>query len=140
MSKGYSEFGTNNQPFVVPNSSVGVVVALPPSLLQTLDLGVEHIVSVGPTETVQPNYLIGNPKLYAPPLFLDVARKQVSKDRLGELACPIADAVDAGFRNLWGIDSTNWSTFNVWDTCSYIVTCVASRVFLGSRSVTTRNS
>lgn len=72
----------------------------------------------------------GNPKLYAPRLFLDIARKQIGKERVSNLTAFVAKTIDAAFRDSRGTDS-QWRTFNVWDTCSRVVTWVNSRIYYG---------
>ncbi|KAL2043499.1 hypothetical protein N7G274_003806 [Stereocaulon virgatum] len=132
VDEGYDQFSKRGRLFVLASMGSGSIVVLPSSHLQILSRPENQVAAFEvQLETWQPRYTIGNKELYESTInsAFKVVRKQLMKD-VGRFTGPMAHELAAGIEKYWG-SLEEWTTVNVYDTCSQIIARTTSRLFFG---------
>lgn len=132
-SEGYESFcKKQGLPFILPSIGSGPMLVLPASQLNVLNKPENELGAFSAQmETLQPRFMIGgNPEVYQNPVQFTAVRKHMNKN-LGIFAAPSAHEVESAFQDVWGVDSREWRTLNVWETCTKILSRVTLRLFVG---------
>ncbi|KAI0964896.1 cytochrome P450 [Xylaria arbuscula] len=132
-SLGYLTFNKQDDSvFSQSMMGVGPVVCLPISQLHVLNKPESELVTKKvQLEGLQPKYTTGDAAIFDHLIHFDVVRRFFRKNTLDKFIDPINEELNLAFRQHWGTRTSEWTTVEVWDSCTKIMTRVASRAIFG---------
>lgn len=130
---GYNTYSkSKNSVFAQPMMGIGAVISLPISQLYILNKSESEVVTKkAMVEGLQPAYTMGDQGIFDYLIHFDMVRRFFRRSTVDLFIEPIGEELDLAFRHCWGTNTTAWTTINVWDSCSKIVSRVASRAIFG---------
>ncbi|KAI0869647.1 cytochrome P450 [Hypoxylon argillaceum] len=131
---GYEAYGkTAETVFAQPMMGIGAVVNIPVSQLHVLNKSESEIITKkAQVEGLQPSYTTGDQEIFDELIHFDVVRRFFRKSMIDMFIGPVNEELDSAFRKHWDTNTADWKTVNVWDTCTKIMSQVASRIIFGA--------
>ncbi|KAI0143666.1 cytochrome P450 [Xylariaceae sp. FL1272] len=118
--------------FAQPMMGIGAVVNIPVSQLHVLNKSESEVLTrKAQVEGLQPCYTTGDERIFDELIHFDVVRRFFRKNMVVMFIEPLNEELDIAFRKHWGTNTTSWTTVNIWDTSTKIMSQVASRIVFG---------